>query len=125
MKIYNSNTDLFKIEDFKGLNYSKTYYDICDINEDKDWKQFLKDNKEFVKLLVKIGDQCFRSDNYNIKEDMFCDFQILGDLSKDLDKIYINIDSQGSVCLVDDLNKFSEDYRTEKDWRIKNWNEVN
>jgi hypothetical protein len=52
---------------------------------------------------------------------MFCDFQILGDLSKDLDKIYINIDSQGSVCLVDDLNKFSEDYRTEEDWGIKDW----
>lgn len=125
MKLFNSNTNLFKIEDFKGLNYSKTYYDICDINEDKDWKQFLKDNKEFVKLLVKIGDQCFGSDNYNIKEDMFCSLELLGDLSKDKDKVYIQISGDSSLYLVDDLNKFSKNYRTEKDWRIKDWNEMN
>ena len=125
MKIYNSNTDLFKIEDFKGLKYSKDYIDCCDVLLDDDWKQFLNDNPKFKEVLIKIGDCCFGNDNYNIEEDMFCDFNVRGDLSKDLDKIYINIDSQGSVYLVDDLNKFSEYYRTEEDWGIKNWNEVN
>lgn len=124
MKLFNSNTDLFKIEDFKGLNYSKTFIDCCDVSLDKDWKQFLKDNPKFKKILLKIGDCCFGSDNYNIKEDMFCDFEIRGDLSKDLDRIYIQIDGQSSLHLVDDLNRFSEDYRTEKDWGIKDWNEV-
>ena len=122
MKIFNSNTDLFKIEDFKGLNYLKTDFDICDKLEDKDWKQFLDDNQEFKNLLIKLGTYVF-DDDYYIEDDMFCDFQILGDLSKDLDKIYINLDNQGSVCLVDDLNKFSEDYRTEEDWGIDFWNE--
>lgn len=124
MKLFNSNTDLFKIEDFKGLKYTKNFIDCCDVSLDKDWKQFLKDNPEFKKILLKIGDCCFGSDNYNIKEDMFCDFEIRGDLSKDLDRIYIQIDGQSSLYLVDDLNRFSEDYRTEKDWRIKVWNEV-
>jgi hypothetical protein len=123
MKLFYSDNELYKVEDFKGLNYSKTNFDICDKLEDKDWKQFLDDNQEFRNLLIKLGFFIF-GDDYYIEDDMFCDFQILGDLSKDLDKIYINIDSQGSVCLVDDLNKFSEDYRTEKDWRIKDWKEM-
>ena len=38
MKLFNSNTDLFKIEDFKRLNYSKTYIDCCDVSLDEDWK---------------------------------------------------------------------------------------
>ena len=117
MKLFYTDTNLYKVEDFKGLNYSKTNFDICDKLEDKDWKQFLDDNQEFRNLLIKLGFFIF-GDDYYIEDDMFCDFQILGDLSKDLDKIYINIDSQGSVCLVDDLNKFSEDYRTEEDWGI-------
>ena len=124
MKLFNSSTDLFKIEDFKGLKYTKNFIDCCDVSLDKDWKQFLKDNPEFKKMLLKIGDCCFGSDNYNIKEDMFCDFEIRGDLSKDLNRIYIQIDGQSSLHLVDDLNRFSEDYRTEKDWGIKDWNEV-
>jgi hypothetical protein len=122
MKLFYSDKNLYKVEDFKGLNYSKTNFDICDKLEDKDWKQFLDDNQEFRNLLIKLGFFIF-GDDYYIEDDMFCDFQILGDLSKDLDKIYINIDSQGSVCLVDDLNKFSEDYRTEEDWGIEDWNE--
>jgi len=122
MKLFYTDTNLYKVEDFKGLNYSKTNFDICDKLEDKDWKQFLDDNQEFRNLLIKLGFFIF-GDDYYIEDDMFCDFQILGDLSKDLDKIYINIDSQGSVCLVDDLNKFSEDYRTEEDWGIEDWNE--
>ena len=122
MKLFYSDNELYKVEDFKGLNYSKTNFDICDKLEDKDWKQFLDDNQEFRNLLIKLGFFIF-GDDYYIEDDMFCDFQILGDLSKDLDKIYINIDSQGSVCLVDDLNKFSEDYRTEEDWGIEDWNE--
>ena len=122
MKLFYTDTNLYKVEDFKGLNYSKTDFDICDKLEDKDWKQFLDDNQEFRNLLIKLGFFIF-GDDYYIEDDMFCDFQILGDLSKDLDKIYINIDSQGSVCLVDDLNKFSEDYRTEEDWGIDFWNE--
>jgi hypothetical protein len=120
MKLFYSDKNLYKVEDFKGLNYSKTNFDICDKLEDKDWKQFLDDNQEFRNLLIKLGFFIF-GDDYYIEDDMFCDFQILGDLSKDLDKIYINIDSQGSVCLVDDLNKFSEDYRTEEDWGVKDW----
>jgi hypothetical protein len=123
MKLFYTDTNLYKVEDFKGLNYSKTNFDICDKLEDKDWKQFLDDNQEFKNLLIKLGTYVF-DDDYYIEDDMFCDFQILGDLSKDLDKIYINIDSQGSVCLVDDLNKFSEDYRTEEDWGIDFWNEL-
>jgi len=122
MKLFYTDNELYKVEDFKGLNYSKTNFDICDKLEDKDWKQFLDDNQEFRNLLIKLGFFIF-GDDYYIEDDMFCDFQILGDLSKDLDKIYINIDSQGSVCLVDDLNKFSEDYRTEEDWGIEDWNE--
>jgi len=122
MKLFYSDKNLYKVEDFKGLNYSKTNFDICDKLEDKDWKQFLDDNQEFRNLLIKLGFFIF-GDDYYIEDDMFCDFQILGDLSKDLDKIYINIDSQGSVCLVDDLDKFSEDYRTEEDWGIEDWNE--
>jgi len=122
MKLFYTDMNLYKVEDFKGLNYSKTNFDICDKLEDKDWKQFLDDNQEFRNLLIKLGFFIF-GDDYYIEDDMFCDFQILGDLSKDLDKIYINIDSQGSVCLVDDLNKFSEDYRTEEDWGIDFWNE--
>jgi hypothetical protein len=122
MKLFYSDKNLYKVEDFKGLNYSKTNFDICDKLEDKDWKQFLDDNQEFRNLLIKLGFFIF-GDDYYIEDDMFCDFQILGDLSKDLDKIYINIDSQGSVCLVDDLDKFSEDYRTEEDWGIDFWNE--
>ena len=124
MKLFYTDTNLYKVEDFKGLNYSKTDFDTCDKLEDKDWKQFLDDNQEFRNLLIKLGFFIF-GDDYYIEDDMFCDFQILGDLSKDLDKIYINIDNQGSVCLVDDLNQFSEDYRTEEDWGVKDWNEMN
>lgn len=125
MKVYNSNTDLFKIEDFKGLNYSKTYINYCDVLLDEDWKQFLDDNPEFKEVLIKIGDYYFGSDNYSVEDDMFCDLDIRGDLSKDLDKVYIQIDGQSSIHLVDDLNRFSEKYRTEKNWGVKGWNEMN
>jgi hypothetical protein len=122
MKIYNSNTDLFKIEDFKGLKYSKKT--IWCFSEDENWKQFLKDNKEFVKLLVKIGDQCFRSNNYNIEEDMFCCFDILGDLSKDKDIVYIQITGDSSLYLVESLKEFAWGWRREKGWKVKDWKEM-
>jgi hypothetical protein len=125
MKLFKSSTDLFKIEDFKGLNYSKDYIDCCDVSLDEDWEQFLNDNLEFKEILIKIGDYCFGSDNYNIEDDMFCDFNVRGDLSKDLDRVYIQIDGQSSIHLVDNLNQFSEDYRTEEDWGVKNWSEIN
>ena len=124
MKLFNSNTDLFKIEDFKGLNYSKTYYDICDVNEDEDWRQFLNDNPEFKEILIKIGDQCFGSDNYNVEEDMFNSFELLGDLSKNQDTIYIQVSGDSSVYLVESLNEFSEEYQDESKWNIKRWLEI-
>jgi hypothetical protein len=124
MKIYNSNTDLFKIEDFKGLKYSKNYYNICDVNEDEDWRQFLNDNPKFKEILIKIGDQCFGSDNYNVEEDMFCSFELLGDLSKDKDKVYIQISGDSSLYLVESLKNFAWGYRREERWRIKDWKEM-
>ena len=124
MKIYNSNTDLFKIEDFKGLKYSKNYYNICDVNEDEDWRQFLNDNPKFKEILIKIGDQCFGSDNYNVEEDMFCSFELLGDLSKDKDKVYIQISGDSSLYLVESLKNFAWGYGREERWRIKDWKEM-
>ena len=55
---------------------------------------------------------------------MFCDFSIRGYLNENSDRVYIQIDGQSSIYLVDDLNRFSEDYRTEEDWGVKNLNEV-
>lgn len=124
MKLFNSSTGLFKIEDFKGLKYLNDYIDCCDVSLDEDWKQFLDNNSEFKEILIKIGDYCFGSDNYNIEDDMFCDFSIRGYLNENSDRVYIQIDGQSSIYLVDDLNRFSEDYRTEEDWGVKNWNEV-
>jgi hypothetical protein len=75
MKLFYSDKNLYKVEDFKGLNYSKTNFDICDKLEDKDWKQFLDDNQEFRNLLIKLGFFIF-GDDYYIEDDMFCDFKI-------------------------------------------------
>ena len=100
MKLFYTDNELYKVEDFKGLNYSKTNFDICDKLEDKDWKQFLDNNQEFKNLLIKLGTYVF-DDDYYIEDDMFCDFTIIGDLSKDLDIVYFQIDGQSSIILLD------------------------
>jgi hypothetical protein len=125
MKLFKSNKELFKIENFKGLTYPKNYFDSCDKAYDKDWKPFLDNNPEFKTLLIKATNAYYRSGiTYNIEDDMFCDFTIIGDLSKDLDIIYFQIDGQSSIIFLDNLNRCSGKYVNEKGWGIKEWIEI-
>jgi hypothetical protein len=59
-----------------------------------------------------------------IEEDGFCFTNYDGDLSKENQVFYAHVSGDGCLHFVDTLKKFSEGYRTEKQWGIKDWLEI-
>jgi hypothetical protein len=59
-----------------------------------------------------------------IEEDGFCQIYYDGDLNKENQVFYAHVSGDGCLYFVDSLKKFSEGYRTEKQWKIKNWIEI-
>ena len=59
-----------------------------------------------------------------IEEDGFCFTYYDGDLNKENQVFYAHVSGDGCLHFVDTLKKFSEGYRTEKQWGIKDWLEI-
>jgi hypothetical protein len=59
-----------------------------------------------------------------IEEDGFCFINYNGDLNKENQVFYAHVSGDGCLHFVDTLKKFSEGYRTEKQWKIKDWIEI-
>ena len=59
-----------------------------------------------------------------IKENGFCFTYYDGDLNKENQVFYAHVSGDGCLHFVDTLKKFSEGYRTEKQWKIKDWLEI-
>jgi hypothetical protein len=56
-----------------------------------------------------------------IEEDGFCFINYDGDLDKENQVFYAHVSGDGCLYFVDSLKKFSDGYRTEKQWKIKDW----
>jgi hypothetical protein len=95
IKIYNSDNELYKIENYK----------------DKD------DFKLIIKKLLK---DAFDEED----EEEIGDIDFLGDFDKAHKVIYAYTSSDATITFVDDLNQFSEGYKTEKEWQIEKWTEI-
>ncbi|MCE5224870.1 MAG: hypothetical protein LLG05_03330 [Porphyromonadaceae bacterium] len=54
----------------------------------------------------------------------FCFINYNGDLDKENQVFYAHVSGDGCLHFVDTLKKFSEGYRTEKQWKIKDWIEI-
>ena len=59
-----------------------------------------------------------------IEEDGFCFINYNGKLNKENQVFYAHVTGDGCLHFVDTLRKFSEGYRTEKQWKIKDWLEI-
>jgi hypothetical protein len=104
IKIYNSfykednnlyNSELYKIENFK----------------DKD---------DFKLIIKKILKDAFDEED----REEIGDIDFLGDFDKAYKVIYAYASSDATITFVDDLNQFSEGYRTEKEWSATKWKQI-
>jgi hypothetical protein len=94
IKVYRSNNELYKIENYK-------------------------DKTDFELIFNKI-----KIDAYADQDEEFCQTYFLGNFDKEQKVIYAYLSSDSQLTFVDNLNKFSENYRTEKDWKIKKFTEI-
>ena len=122
MRVFSSNEELYKFEDFGKLVINEKI-DRDDLwGEGKKWKLFLKENKELKKALKKIGKDCFGK-GYDIKEDMFCSIQLIDE--GEYDRVYIQISGDSSIYFSENLkDRFSENYDSEEKWGVKKWIEL-
>jgi RecB family endonuclease NucS len=95
IKIYKSNNELYKIENYK----------------DKD---------DFALIKKKIIKDAFDEED----EDEIGDIDFLGNFDTKQKVIYAYTSSDATITFVDDLNQFSENYRTEKEWKVEKWTEI-
>jgi hypothetical protein len=122
MRVFSSNEELYKFENFGKLVINEKI-DRDDLwGEGKKWKLFLKENKELKKALKKIGKDCFGK-GYDIKEDMFCSIQLIDE--GEYDRVYIQISGDSSIYFSENLkDRFSENYDSEEKWGVKKWIEL-
>jgi hypothetical protein len=120
------NTDnsicLFKVENLPIINCEGIEMEDQDCSG-KDWESFLNNNPVFKNVLLKVGNEIFDS-GYDINEDMFCTVDFMGDFTKVIETIHFQISGDSSIYLVDDLDKFSDKYKTEEGWDIDRWIEL-
>lgn len=122
MKVFTSNTALFKFENFGQL--------IIDPQIDKDdlwgegdnWKLFLKQNKELKECLKRIGKDIFGK-GYKIKKDMYCLIH-LPEEDKEYDTMYVQVSGDSSLHFTEDFKDWHEDWNTEEKWGVKEWKEM-
>ena len=122
MRVFSSNEELYKFEDFGKLVINEKI-DRDDLwGEGKNWKLFLKENKELKKALKKIGKDCFGK-GYDIKEDMFCLIQLIDE--GEYNRVYVSVSGDASLNFSENLeDKFTENYNTEEKWGVKKWIEL-
>ena len=122
MRVFSSNEELYKFENFGKLVINEKI-DRDDLwGEGKKWKLFLKENKELKKALKKIGKDCFGK-GYDIKEDMFCSIQLIDE--GEYDRVYIQVSGDSSIYFSENLkDRFSENYDSEEKWGVKKWIEL-
>lgn len=113
------NSSLFKIENMPALKYNFREYDCYG----DDWDKFLDDNSSFKEALEKIGSKAFGS-GYDIREDMYLEFNIVGNFKSQTKQAYINVADDASCFLTDTLDNFDVEYHTEEQWDITQWEEI-
>ena len=94
LKIYSSDNELYKIKNFSSI------------------KDFDLVFKKIAKDLCSEEDETFSEINYK------------ADFSVPKKVVYAYCDSEGSLTITDNLNTFSEGFRTEKEWRVEKWTEI-
>jgi hypothetical protein len=104
IKIYNSfykednnlyNSELYKIENYK-------------------------DKSDFDLIIKKLLKDAFDEED----REEIGDIYFLGDFDKAHKVIYAHTSSDATITFVDDLNQFSEGYRTEKEWQAEKWKQI-
>ena len=94
LKIYSSDNELYKIKNFSSI-------------------------KDFDLIFKKIAKDSFREEN-----ETFSEINYKADFSEPKKVVYAYCDSEGSLTITDNLNTFSEGFRTEKEWRVEKWTEI-
>ena len=122
MKVFSSNTNLYKFESFGKLVINEKIDKDRLWGEGHKWELFLKENKDLKKALKKIGKDCF-GEGYKIKKDMFCLIQLID--GGDYDRVYVSVSGDASLNFSEKLeDKFVEDYDSEEKWGVKEWKEL-
>ena len=75
---------------------------------------------DFDSIIKKIA----KAEGGFIEENVFCFVNYDGNLNKENQVFYAHVSGDGQLYFVDTLKKFSEGYRTEKQWGIKDWLEI-
>jgi len=122
MKVFSSDTELYKFEEFGKLVINEKI-DRDDLwGEGSNWKLFLKENKELKKALKKIGKDIFGK-GYDIKEDMFCSIELVNE--GEYDRMYVQVSGDSSIYFSENLkDRFTENYDSEEKWGVKKWKEL-
>ena len=116
------NICLFKVENLPIINCEGIEMEDQDCSGEN-WETFLNNNPVFKDILLNAGIEIF-SDKYDIYEDMFCTVDFMGDFTKVNETTYFQISGDSCIYLVDNLNEFSDKYKTEEGWDIDQWVEL-
>jgi hypothetical protein len=122
MKVFSSNTELYKFEGFGKLIINEKIDKDDFWGEGEKWELFLKENKKLKKALKKIGNDCF-GEGYKIKKDMFSSIYLINE--GEYDQVYVQVSGDSSLYFSENLiDVFSESYDTEKKWGVEKWKEL-
>ena len=130
IKVYVSEpySELYKIENFPALTNVKNVMFSCDDAEDpstcENYPEMVKmlKNKNFKLVLDKILK--YISKLINDEPFYFHGIDFNGDFSSSVDIAYAQVAGDGMLYIVDSLDRFSDGYKSEKEWGVKNWKQL-
>jgi len=107
------STELYKLDPFPVI-----------INQ----KDVLKNSLGFRNALTLVLNEAYGDSISQSSLEEFIDSGItitfLGNFSSPLSKAYVYADAEGSVAIVDSLDKFGDDYQDEQNWGVFEWKEI-
>lgn len=107
------STELYKLDPFPVI-----------INQ----KDVLKNSLGFKNALTLVFNEAYGDSISQSSLEEFIDSGItttfLGNFSSPLSKAYVYADAEGSVAIVDSLDKFGDDYQDEQNWGVFEWKEI-
>ena len=122
--------ELYKIVNFPSMPSAQDIMFPCnDATEEtcegtSEMTEMLQNN-DFKKIINKIGSHYKSNWRVDVDQNMYpfhgIDFD--GNFSLPLDVVYAQLSGESMLCFVDSLNKFGTGFKSEKEWKVKNWGE--
>jgi len=130
-EIYSSEPEgeLYKIENFPSMPNASDIDFECNADEETCYNNpkmvKMLQNNDFKKIINKIGfhyKSTWDDPNENLSPFHYINFD--GNFSNPLNTAYAQVAGDSGLIFVEDLNWFSDGYKTEEDWGVESWKQL-